>query len=53
MEPKTDQEMKESLKPPEVLDPRSFCEKDAPYFFEEFTLSAGCCSDEVENKVIN
>jgi hypothetical protein len=53
MEPRVDQKTKESLEPPEVLNAGSYCEKDTPYFFEEFTLSTGCCSDEVENKVIN
>jgi hypothetical protein len=43
----------ESQEPQVPIIPDTPYEKEVAFFFEEFTLSAGCCSDEVENKVIN
>jgi hypothetical protein len=34
----------ESLSTVPSIEPEPSCEKEVPYFIEEFTLSGGCCS---------
>lgn len=46
MEPKP----KETTQPTSAIQPDTAAEREVPYYFDEFTLSGGCCASGLEEK---